>query len=90
MTTGTTGKSKVVDDAPERLGNKVLQIGSREEPANQSLPIFTVKLPEGITVGHCVELIFDAYCVDGIGQFGQVRGLVSMGKKVHTALTSHL
>ena len=81
MTTGTTGKSKVVDDAPERLGNKVLQIGSREEPANQSLPIFTVKLPEGITVGHCVELIFDAYCVDGIGQFGSGARISINGKQ---------
>ena len=81
MTAGTTGKSKVVDDAPGRAGNKVLQIGSREAQANQSLPIFEVKLPEGINVGHCVELIFDAYCVDGIGQYGQGMRVSINGKQ---------
>jgi len=77
-----TGNSTatVVED-PAGSGSKVLSVGNAATPANQSEPIFNIKLPEGITLGNCKNLILDIYVVDNQGIYGQGLRMIINGKE---------
>lgn len=70
MTNPANGKATIIED-PAGSGGKVLSVGSPGALANQTEPIFTVKLPEGIKLKHCTNLVLDIYVVDNNGMYGQ-------------------
>lgn len=80
MTVPTNGTSTVIED-PAGSGGKVLSIGSPEALANQSEPVFNIKLPEGIQLKHCSNLILDIYVVDNNGMYGQGLRMKINGKE---------
>jgi hypothetical protein len=67
-----TGNSAatVVDD-PKGVSGKCLQVGNTATPANQSFPIFSVTLPDGIILGNCKSLILDFNGTSSTGLYGQ-------------------
>ena len=80
MTVPANGTATVVED-PAGSGGKALRIGSVEVPANQSEPVFNIKLPEGIKLKHCSNLILDIYVVNNTGIYGQGLRMIINGKE---------
>ena len=78
MTANST--ATVVED-PADSGNKVLSVGSASTPTNQSEPIFNIKLPAGLTLGDCKNLVLDIYVVDNQGIYGQGLRMIINGKE---------
>lgn len=70
MTVPANGKATVIED-PTGSGGKVLSIGSPDVLANHSEPVFNIKLPDGIKLKHCTNLILDIYVVNNNGIYGQ-------------------
>lgn len=70
MTVPANGTATVIED-PAGSGGNVLSIGSPSTMANQSEPVFNIKLPEGIKLKHCSNLILDIYVVNNNGMYGQ-------------------
>ena len=77
MTANST--ATVVQD-PVGSGH-VLQVGTASVMANQSEPIFNIKLPDGIKLKNCSNLILDIYVVDGNGIYGQGLRMIINGKE---------
>lgn len=69
MTVPANGTATVVEN-PAGSGN-ALRIGSPTAMANQSEPVFNIKLPEGIKLKHCSNLILDIYVAENNGMYGQ-------------------
>lgn len=70
MTVPANGTATVIED-PAGTRGKVLSIGSPEKLANQTEPVFNIKLPEGIKLKHCSNLILDIYVINNNGIYGQ-------------------
>jgi len=80
MTVPANGTATVVAD-PDDSGNKVLSIGNAATPANQSEPVFDIKLPPGIKLGDCTYLVLDIYVVNNQGIYGQGLRMTVNGKE---------
>lgn len=70
------GSATVVDD-PKGVKGKVLHIGG---PANQSFPIFRVKLPDGKTLGDCKSVVIDFNAPGSGGLYGSGMRMRVVGK----------
>ena len=77
----TANSSATVVTDPADPGNKVLSVGNAATPTNQSEPIFDIKLPPGITLGDCQNLVLDIYVVDNQGIYGQGLRMIINGKE---------
>ena len=60
----SNGSSAVVAANPSGANGNVLQIGSPDDKARNSYPVFTIPLPEGMNIGNVTSVVFDLYCPD--------------------------
>lgn len=58
----------VADDPQGPENGHVLQIGSPEKKAQNNYPVFNISMPDNLTLGNCVSVVFDIYCVDNNSQ----------------------
>ncbi|MDE6290781.1 MAG: hypothetical protein K2M16_04550 [Muribaculaceae bacterium] len=66
--TMSNGSVATVAVNPTGAEGQVLQIGSTDNKARNSYPVFTVPLPDGMTVGNVTSVVFDLYCPDDKSQ----------------------
>ncbi len=57
----------VVEDPAGESGN-VLMVGSADDKARNSFPMLNISLNDGLTLGDCVSVVLDLYCVDDKSQ----------------------
>lgn len=69
--TMSNGSQAVVEDDPDGKTGKTLHIGTDNDKANNSYPVFNVKLPEGRKLGDYVNLVIDMRIVNNDGIYGQ-------------------
>ena len=69
--TMSNGSQAVVENDPDGKSGKTLHIGTDSDKANNSFPVFNVKLPEGRKLGDYVSLVLDMRIVNEDGIYGQ-------------------
>ena len=67
----SNGSQAVVEDDPDGKTGKTLHIGTDNDKANNSYPVFNVKLPEGRKLGDYVNLVIDMRIVNNDGIYEQ-------------------
>lgn len=65
----------------------VLQVGSAENKAKNSYPVFSLSLPDGLTVGDLTSVVFDIYCPDDNSRKKNFVALVNGIRKNYTGDT---
>ena len=83
----SSGSVAVVADNPTGAEGHVLQIGSNDKKARNSYPVFTVPLPNGMTVGNVTSVVFDLYCPDDKTQKRNFVAIVNGIRKNYTGDT---
>ena len=66
----SSNSTAVVATDPDDPDNKVLYVGTENDKANQSFPIFHVRLPEGHVLGDYINIGFDIRIVNNDGMWG--------------------
>lgn len=86
--TMSNGSQAVVEDDPDGKTGKTLHIGTDNDKANNSYPVFNVKLPEGRKLGDYVNLVIDMRIVNQDGIYGQGMKVFINGQEFHIGVNA--
>lgn len=76
----------VVADPAGEEGN-ALMVGSPDNKARNSYPVFNISLKDGLTLGDCESVVFDIYCVDKNSQQKNLVMIADDARKNYTGDT---
>ncbi|MDE6023518.1 MAG: hypothetical protein K2G13_08460 [Muribaculaceae bacterium] len=81
------GSTASVAANPSGAEGNVLQVGSATAKARNSYPVFTIALPNGMTVANLTSVVFDLYCPDANSQKRNFVAIVNGIRKNYTGDT---
>lgn len=79
----SNGNQSVVENNPQGEG-KVLHVGTTASPCSYSYPKFTVKFPEGRTLGDYTGISLDMYLIGGKGGWGSGMRVIINGQEFNS------